>query len=117
ASELRQPLRIGIGLHAGEAIFGAMGPPAHSIISAIGDTVNVAARLEAETKSHDCALVVSSAGAAASGIDYSHFPQPPDRVRGREQRVSYYAIADIEMLAALLAFTERRGIVATAYDQ
>jgi adenylate cyclase len=44
--ELDAPLRIGIGIHLGEAITGAMGPPKSQIISAIGDTVNTAARLE-----------------------------------------------------------------------
>ena len=59
-SELREPLRVGISVHAGEAIVGTMGPPAHPIVSALGDTVNVASRLESETKRHQCALVVSA---------------------------------------------------------
>ena len=67
ASELREPLRAGISIHAGEAIVGTMGPPAHPILSALGDTVNVAARLEAETKAHGCALVVSRACARCGG--------------------------------------------------
>ena len=45
--DLREPLRIGIGIHYGEAIVGAMGPPRSQIVTAIGDTVNTCARLEA----------------------------------------------------------------------
>jgi adenylate cyclase len=42
-AELRQPLRMGIGIHYGEAIVGSMGPPRLQITTAIGDTVNTAA--------------------------------------------------------------------------
>ena len=41
--ELSNPLRIGLGIHYGEAIVGAMGPPRSQIITAIGDTVNTCA--------------------------------------------------------------------------
>jgi adenylate cyclase len=44
--DLLQPLRIGIGIHFGEAIVGAMGPPSAQIISTIGQVVNTCARLE-----------------------------------------------------------------------
>ena len=54
-----QPLRIGIGIHYGEAIVGAMGPPRSQIITAIGDTVNTCARLESLTKDYDCVVIVS----------------------------------------------------------
>ena len=53
--DLREPLRIGIGIHHSEAIVGAMGPPRSQIITAIGDTVNTCARLESLTKDYGCA--------------------------------------------------------------
>ncbi len=65
-AELAQPLRMGIGIHFSEAIVGAMGPPKSQIITAIGDTVNTAARLESLTKDYDCALVVSQRAARSS---------------------------------------------------
>src|SRR5215831_2556156 len=43
--DLREPLRIGIGIHFSEAIVGAMGPPRSQVITAIGDAVNTCARL------------------------------------------------------------------------
>ena len=52
--ELEEPLRIGIGVHAGEAIVGTMGPPSSPNYSAIGDNINIAARLEAKTKELGC---------------------------------------------------------------
>src|SRR6185436_16810597 len=59
AADLQEPLRIGIGIHAGVAIVGTMGPPDAPIYSAIGDMVNTAARLENMTKAFGCGLVVS----------------------------------------------------------
>ena len=49
SGDLDQPLRIGIGLHAGPAIVGEMGYGG-APVTAIGDTVNTASRLESLTK-------------------------------------------------------------------
>ena len=46
APELKEPLRIGIGIHAGPAIVGEMGYARATTLTAIGDTVNTASRLE-----------------------------------------------------------------------
>ena len=106
AADLGRPLRAGIGIHAGDAIVGTMGPPATPILSALGDTVNVAARLEAETKRRDCVVVVSAACARAAGVDLSSFPEHTVTVRGRADPVTYHAIADAAQLAALVAAAE-----------
>jgi adenylate cyclase len=50
---------IGIGLHVGDAFCGAVGDEARLEFSVLGDTVNVAARLEQETKAVGLRLVVS----------------------------------------------------------
>ncbi|MFQ5760796.1 MAG: adenylate/guanylate cyclase domain-containing protein, partial [Acidiferrobacterales bacterium] len=93
--ELREPLRIGIGIHCGEAIVGTMGPPASPNFSAIGDNINIAARLEALTKDYDCTLVVSTVVAQYAGVDLSRFPTHQARVRGRGEPVEVYAISDL----------------------
>ncbi len=90
--ELREELQIGIGIHTGEAIVGSMGPPASPIISALGDNVNVAARLEAQTKEFGVPLVVSAETAELSGIDFSGFLRRQVSVKGREQMIAVYAV-------------------------
>jgi len=102
AADLREPLQAGISIHAGEAIVGTMGPPATPLLSALGDTVNVAARLEAETKRHRCMLVISDACAEAAGVDLSGFARHTSSVRGRTKPVTYYAIRDPSTLTAAL---------------
>ena len=90
--DLREPLRIGIGIHYGEAIVGAMGPPRSQIITAIGDTVNTCARLEGLTKEYDCAVVVSRAAAEAAGLSVGGQELHQAPVKGRTQSVEFYAL-------------------------
>jgi adenylate cyclase len=90
--DLREPLRIGIGIHHGEAIVGAMGPPRSQIITAIGDTVNTCARLESLTKDYDCVVVLSRPAAEAGGfkLEGRELHQAP--VKGRMEPVQFYAL-------------------------
>ena len=94
AADLAQPLRIGIGVHAGVAIVGTMGPPDASIHSAIGDNINIAARLEGMTKAYRCTLVVSEETLRTAGIDPRGAPLHRVRVRGRTERLNVYAVDD-----------------------
>src|SRR3954468_9932276 len=69
AADLAEPLKIGIGAHAGLAIVGTMGPPEAPIYSAIGDNVNIAARFEGMTKAYTCGMVVSAETLRHAGLE------------------------------------------------
>ncbi len=94
SADLAEPLKIGIGAHAGVAIVGTMGPPEAPIYSAIGDNVNIAARFEGMTKAYSCVMVVSADTLAHAGLDPRGAPVHRVKVRGRSERVTVYAVAD-----------------------
>jgi len=102
AGELEQPLRIGIGIHHGSAIVGSMGPPESPIVSAIGDTINLAARLEALTKDYTCAVVASADAFRRADIDAGRFTGHSVTVRGKTEAVEVYAVENIDALAEML---------------
>jgi adenylate cyclase len=93
--DLREPLRIGIGIHHSEAIVGAMGPPRSQIITAIGDTVNTCARLESLTKEFGCVVIISRQAAEAAGLRLAGHPLHQAPVKGRVEPVEFYALATL----------------------
>jgi adenylate cyclase len=94
-----EPLRIGIGLHAGPAIVGEMGYGSATSVTAIGDTVNTASRLEAVAKEYECQLVVSETVIRHAGIASPACESHTVIVRGRTEPLTVYAIADARELA------------------
>ena len=57
--DLREPIGFGIGIHGGEVIVGDIGYRDHMVFTALGDAVNVAARLQDMTKTLSCQAIVS----------------------------------------------------------
>ena len=109
AEELPEPLRIGIGIHCGEAIVGTMGPPSSPNLSAVGDNINIAARLEALCKTYEVTLVVSEQTAQHAGVDLSAFDKHAAPVRGREEAVVVYAVPDPLIIDGLITNPGQRS--------
>ena len=95
STELNRPLRIAIGLHYGPAIVGTMGPPAAPIVSAVGDSVNVAARLEAHAKTVNCTLTVSQALLDVAEMGALDLVPRKVPIRGREQPLEIVELNDL----------------------
>ncbi|HVJ43547.1 MAG TPA: adenylate/guanylate cyclase domain-containing protein [Dongiaceae bacterium] len=94
AHDLPQPLRIGIGIHVGPTIVGEMGFGGTQAMTAIGDTVNTASRLENATKEFACQLLISSRVAELAKLDLTAAESHDVPLRGRSETVAVYAIAD-----------------------
>jgi adenylate cyclase len=98
AGDLPTPMRIGIGIHAGPAVVGQMGWGQSFYLTAVGDTVHVAARLEQATKDYGAELVVSEAVARYAQVDLSAFPGHDLAVRNRAGHVGVRVIARVAAL-------------------
>ncbi len=101
ADDLEAPLRIGVGIHVGPAIVGEMGYAQAMSMTAVGDSVNIASRLESMTKDFDAELVVSEDVARGAGIDLSSFPSREVAVRGRREPLTVRVVMDATKLPGL----------------
>ena len=99
--DLDAPLRIGIGLHAGAAIVGEMGYERAASLTAIGDTVNTASRLETMTKEFAVELVVSQEVLDRAGMELATAPRHEVDIRGRQGRLVVRAVMRASDLTAL----------------
>lgn len=92
ADEIGSPLQVAIGIHVGPAIIGLMGYRDVMGVTAIGDTVNIASRLEQAAKEMDMAIVISDTAAKLSGVDLSAFETCRIDIRGRAEPLPVRAI-------------------------
>lgn len=95
-----EPIKVGIGIHFGEVVTGNIGDENHLEYAVLGDTVNVASRLERLTRDLNSKIVVSAELVARvreeeDGSDDLLHPLMEDRattVRGRKQPVSVWRL-------------------------
>ena len=86
-SELDENLKIGIGVHAGTVILGKMGFGQSSSETAIGDSVNIASRLEQLTKKYSCEIMISKKLADLAEINQKNFSKLKTKIRGKEDEM------------------------------
>lgn len=102
AFELDQPLRMGLGMHLGPVVLGEMGHGASRTLTAVGDTVNVASRLEALTKELGCMLVVSERLIHAAEVELPEAERRELDLVGRAGRLAVRLVRDPTDLPAAL---------------
>jgi adenylate cyclase len=107
AEDLSEPLRIGIGIHCGPAIVGRMGYGTTIHVTAIGDTVNVASRLQDLTKEYSCQLIISEEVAKQAGLNALNLPRHELTVRNRREELAIYVVDDVSTLVI------RQGVAGT----
>jgi adenylate cyclase len=100
ADELPEPIAIGVGLHAGSVILGELGYKDRFVLTAIGDSVHVAARLQELTKDYGCQLIVSEIVATTAGVEMSSFPLREVIVRGRAEPLAVRIVSAMNKLVA-----------------
>ena len=95
AAELATPLCIGMGLHIGPAIVGVLGHGPATGLTAIGDTVNTASRLEGLSKDFGAQLLASQAVFDAAGLVSAPGEPHTVELRGRSQQLAVRAVRDV----------------------
>jgi adenylate cyclase len=102
AHDLQEPIRFGIGIHGGEVIIGDIGYRDHMVFTALGDAVNVAARLQEMTKSLSCEVMLSDELRVSAGLAEDSLPQQEVEIRGRAKPMVVRCVASAKMLSALV---------------
>ena len=105
ADHLEKPLKIGIGIHAGQAILGrigAAGGERRAPITALGDVVNTASRLESETKNHNATIIASRQVVQSSQIELKNTETAEIKVRGKSKPLTIFVIREQSTLADAL---------------
>ena len=94
AHDLREPIRFGIGVNGGEVIVGDIGYKQHLVFTALGDAVNVAARLQDMTKELGCEALISDDVCRRAGLAPDALPAREVAIRGRSAPLHVRAVED-----------------------
>jgi adenylate cyclase len=94
AAEGRAPLAIGVGINTAPVVAGIIGSNRRLNYSVIGDGVNVAARLQAQTRKEEYAtnIIVSAATKAAARAPFSPRALGTVPLKGRSEPVEIFAV-------------------------
>lgn len=100
--ELNEPLRIGIGLHVGVAVVGTEWTGGLEGMPFLGDTGNVAARLEAQTKQLGATLIASKEAVLMAAGEPHDFTFAPVMLAGKQEPIDVLCFRDSDALRQLV---------------
>jgi adenylate cyclase len=95
AREGLPPLAVGIGIHRGPGLAGLVGSRERTEYAFVGRTVNLAARVQALTRTHKVDILVTEALRAELDTRFVLAPMPPEPVKGIAEPVVTYAVREL----------------------
>ena len=96
--DLPFPLKMGIGIHSGDVIFGKMGYKHAKNLTAVGDAVNTASRLESLTKEFKCQLIISKYTYELSDYQFNTIEEDSVKIIGRDEMLDVIKIENTCMV-------------------
>jgi len=97
--ENKIPINIGIGLNTGEAVVGNMGSNQRFDYSCLGDAVNLAARLEGQTKGYGVKILFGSETAKELSDKHTILELDSIAVKGKTEPVAIYTVLDPDVVS------------------
>jgi adenylate cyclase len=112
------PLKIGIGINTGEVVVGNMGSELRFDYSVLGDSVNLASRLEGVSKNYGRTIILGARTAALVRNDFALLELDVIRVKGKNEPEVIYALLgnrEVTSEPAFLALCDRVSAMLMAY--
>jgi adenylate cyclase len=104
------PINVGVGLNTGNCVVGNMGSDLRFDYSVLGDTVNLASRLEGQTKEYGFSIIVGSRTAMAIKEKFAILELDFIMVKGKTEPEVIYAVAGREDTALSERFQRLRNL-------
>jgi len=110
ATEPYHEISVGVGVNTGVCVVGNMGSENRFDYTALGDAVNIASRLEGQSKPYGVPIVIGPDTASLVRDTLAVFEIDMIRVKGKNEPIRIYALSGHETLAKSEAFQEFRAI-------
>ena len=107
------PVRIGVGLNTGRCVVGNLGSNLRFNYSVLGDPVNVASRLEGQTKYYGVSIIIGSKTAEDAKEKFAILELDLIAVKGKTEPQTIYALLGREDVAGDIRFQELRKLYST----
>jgi adenylate cyclase len=111
SGRLFMPLRIGVGLNTGICVVGNLGSDVHFDYSVLGDSVNLASRLESQTRVYGFPIIAGAETALPAKGDFAILEIDFVIVKGKTEPESVYAVVGRKEIEETAEFTSMRMLV------